>query len=364
MDEINFSIERISEDTVLKCDFSKSPLVPSIEDSAITMSKVIEKLAETGGITKIVFTQKREYEYDFQQTSLLNEIAMFYRKLSREKDKFSVTALTLDRCSNFANTWYIQLKDITSNLLLKDPLGAYVELKRIRRRERILMDKSLGDAAFCINHFVSKLDYLIGVLEETKIIVIAMPYLAGYNLDDRSVYRTLFSPTIKPDFMYTKLMSSYPKNGKEIDSFTIGETEVTIFKLTDSVQTIYHILPPEFKLSEEKYELLDTARNIMAEHKPKREDFVDPKRMREVFYNVGKDLLEELSNYRNIKLREKEIDELTRILVRYTVGFGLIEVLLLDEEIQDISINSPMGRNQIFIVHGKYDDCVTNIIPT
>jgi len=46
------------------------------------------------------------------------------------------------------------------------------------------------------------------------------------------------------------------------------------------------------------------------------------------------------------------------------VGFGLIEVLLQDEEIQDISINSPMGRMQIFIVHGKYDDCMTNIIPT
>ncbi|AJF61283.1 TPA: type II/IV secretion system ATPase subunit [Candidatus Woesearchaeota archaeon] len=364
MDDINFSVERLGEDTILKCDFAGSPLVPSLEDNDITMSKVMEKLAETSGITKVVFSQKREYEYDFQQTSMLNEIAMIYRKLSREKDRFSITSLTLDRCANYANIWYTQLKNITSNLLLRDPLGAYVELKRIRRRERILLDKSGEDAAVCIRHYLSILDYLIVMLDETKLVIIATPYLAGYSTDDRSVYRTLFSPTIKPDFMYTKLMSSYPKNSKEIDSFTIGETEITIFKIADSVQTLYHILPPEFKLSEEKYELLDTARNIMAEHKPKREDFVDPKRMREVFYNVGKDLIEELANYRRIKLREKEVDELTRILVRYTVGFGLIEVLLQDEEIQDISINSPMGRMQIFIVHGKYDDCMTNIIPT
>ena len=50
--------------------------------------------------------------------------------------------------------------------------------------------------------------------------------------------------------------------------------------------------------------------------------------------------------------------------MRYTIGFGLIEVLLQDERIQDISVNSPQGRLPIFIVHGDYGDCVTNIIPT
>ncbi|PIN81524.1 secretion system protein, partial [Candidatus Woesearchaeota archaeon CG10_big_fil_rev_8_21_14_0_10_30_7] len=48
----------------------------------------------------------------------------------------------------------------------------------------------------------------------------------------------------------------------------------------------------------------------------------------------------------------------------YTVGFGLIEVLLHDEKIQDITINSPMGRNPVFVVHSEFDACSTNIIPT
>ena len=78
---------------------------------------------------------------------------------------------------------------------------------------------------------------------------------------------------------------------------------------------------------------------------------------------MGRDLLEELSNYKKMKLREKELAELTNILVRYTVGFGLIEVLLQDEDMQDVSINSPLGNNPIYIVHGKFDDCVTNIVP-
>ncbi len=193
----------------------------------------------------------------------------------------------------------------------------------------------------------------------------AKPFLAGYKLGDREIYRKFFTPTIKPDFMFTKLMAMYPPDGEELDNYTLDDdTEVTIFRLPESVKTLYHMIPPEFKLEEEKYELLDIARRIMAEHKPRKSEFVDPQRMRQIFYNVGHDLIEELANYRNIKLRAREIDKLTEILVRYTVGFGLIEVLLQDEKIQDISINSPMGQIPMFIVHSDFDDCYTNIIPT
>src|SRR3989338_5170296 len=102
----------------------------------------------------------------------------------------------------------------------------------------------------------------------------------------------------------------------------------------------------------------------MAEHKPKRSEFVDPERMRQVFYNVGRDLIEDLINYKGINMSSNGIERLTKILVRYTVGFGLIEVLLQDEKVQDITLNSPMGEIPIFIVHQDFDNCKTNIIPT
>ena len=86
--------------------------------------------------------------------------------------------------------------------------------------------------------------------------------------------------------------------------------------------------------------------------------------MRQVFFNVGHDLIEELANNKGIKLRNREINELTNILIRYTVGFGLIEVLLADEKVQDVTINSPMGQIPMFIVHQDYGECMTNVIPT
>ena len=102
----------------------------------------------------------------------------------------------------------------------------------------------------------------------------------------------------------------------------------------------------------------------MAEHKPKKTEFVEPERMRQVFFNVGQDLIEELAGYRNLRLTTNEVDQLTGILVRYTVGFGLIEVLLQDEKIQDITINNQIGDVPMFVVHQDYGDCKTNIIPT
>ncbi|MBN2422393.1 type II/IV secretion system ATPase subunit [Candidatus Woesearchaeota archaeon] len=365
-DKIVFSVDREGEDNILRGDYSKSLQLPSIEDNPRCMAKTVEKLAQTHGITKIIFFQKREYEYDYEQTMMLNEIAKLFLYYSKDKTTFSYQALSFGRCRRFVDAWYNELQHIIFDLMIKDPFSAYVELKRLKRQEQILLEKSIDNLSnYCYNKFIGLLNQIIVQLEQTRFIIIAKPYLAGYEIGDRSVYRRIFKPMIKPDFMYTKLMSAYPKGGEEIANYTIAEdTEITVFKLQENVQIFYHMMPPEFKLSEEKYELLDVAKKIMAEHKPKKSEFVDPQRMREVFFNVGRDLIEELGSYRNMKLREKEIIELTAILVRYTVGFGLIEVLLQDEEIQDISINSPMGHIPIFIVHGKFDDCVTNIIPT
>jgi type IV secretory pathway ATPase VirB11/archaellum biosynthesis ATPase len=362
----SYDIIREGEETILMVDLEEYPRIPSLEDDPVCMSKTCDLLIEVGEVTKIVFVQKRNYEYDYYQTSLLLEISRLYQQLTKRRGLFSYTGLLSDRaCSRYINTWYANIQNIISNLLRSDPLGAYVELKRIAREERIKVQKSLDENFIrCEEKYIRTLNHLIGLLEKTKLISIAKPHLAGYKLGDREAYRKIFSATIRPDFMFTKLMATIPPEGEELAAYNVGDTEVIIFKLPDTVQYLYHITPPEFKLSEEKYEILDTARKIMAEHKPTKQEFVQPERMRGVFLKVGSDLIEELVSYRNLRMSDKDIEELTKILVRYTVGFGLIEVLLQDENVQDITINSPMGELPIFIVHQEFSDCKTNIIPT
>ncbi len=362
-----YDVLREGEETILLIDLEQYPHTPSLEDDPICMSRTVDILAQAGSVTKIVYMQKRNYEYDYSQTTMLAEMAKLYSQLSKRKDLFGYESLLSDpNCTRWAAKWYANVQNITADLLKRDPLGAYVELKRSIRDERIKIERAADEAyTKCAQKYILALQYLMGIMDKTKLIESSKAYLSGYKLGDRSVYRRIFTPDIRPDFMFTKLMASFPPDGEEIDNYEIdSSTHVTIFELPDNVQYLYHLTPPEFKLSEEKYEILDTARKIMAEHKPTRQEFIDPERMRQVFYNIGSDLIEELVNYRNLRLAPSEIDEMTKILVRYTVGFGLIEVLLQDEKVQDITINSPLGETPMFIVHQDYADCRTNIVPT
>ena len=361
----DYEVLREGTQIILNIDAEHLNYVPSIEDSAICMGDTIEKLAKIKSATRIVFTQKREFEYDFNQTQLLIEIATIYRKVIKQKDLFGIHVLSQFAGAKLANKWYGEIKHVIFNLLKTDPISAYVELKRMIRHENIkLMDIEDVKIVKSIKTYISKLKYLYELLENTKLIALVKDKLEGYVIGNRDLYRKLFSPTVKPDFMFTKLMANYPEKGEELANYTVGNTDIIIFKIPGSVKYLYHLTPPEFKLSEEKYEILDSARTIMAEHKPTRKEFVDPERMRQIFYNIGSDLIEELAEYKKIILKEGEVEELTNILIRYTIGFGLIEVLLEDEEIQDVSINSPLGEIPMYIVHGEHGDCTTNIIPT
>jgi len=362
-----FSYETVrqGEDNILRVNCENAMRVPSIEDDEIYMAKTAELLIENPGTTKIVFSQKRDYEYDYPQTVILAEIAHLYNELVKNKKLFAHESFSRYDEGGKKDLKYNEIRNTVFNLLKKDPISCYVSLKRIARKEHILNDKTINEKAIKAHkNYLQLLEYLERLLENTKLIAVLKPFIAGHRIGDRAIYRKVFAPTIKPDFMFTKLMASYPKGAVEKDSYKAGENEIIMFELEDNIQYLYHLTPPEFELDEDQYELLDLARNIMAEHKPEKQDFVDPERMREVFYNVGHDLIEELANYKNLKITSKDLDKLTKILIRYTVGFGLIEVLLEDPKIQDITINSPMGQIPIFIVHQDFGECRTNIIPT
>ncbi|MFA5142144.1 MAG: type II/IV secretion system ATPase subunit [Candidatus Woesearchaeota archaeon] len=361
-----YEVLKEGEESVLRIDYGSNINVPSLEDDPNCMSGAIDRLIETGSVSKIIFVQNRDYEYDYSQTQLLVEVAELYKKIVKERYlQLFHTMVTDPILGKALSQPFAKFEQVFYRMFKSDPAGAYIELRRLSRSERskisAIPDPKLQDF---LSRFLRLVDYIADALESTKLIQALKPYLAGAVPGDRNIYKQLFSATTKPDFMYTKLLAAYPPNGEEVDGYAVGENEITIFKFPDSVKNLYHIFPPEFKLSEEKYEILDLARNIMAEHKPAKEEFVNPERMREVFHKVGKDLVEELSNSRNYGFSQQDITEIVEILVRYTVGFGLIEVLLADDKVQDISVNSPMGKTPIFIVHQDFGDCYTNIYPT
>lgn len=365
----SYEVNEEGYETILSVDYEGIPKIPSIEDDELCMAKTCEALIANPGVTKVVFHQKHDYVYDYSQIKLLEELAELYKDLVKEQDILSyenITNLTADKPHSELSNKYTDLKNKVVNTLLKDPVGCYVELKRMLRQERVELKKEVNeDLQDSREQYIETVEIALSSLEETTIIEASEPYLAGHHVGDRDVYRKLFNPDVKPDFMFTQIMASYPTEAEQISSYTVDDDiDVAIFEPRDNVQYLYHVTPPEFKLSEDKYEILDGAREIMSEQRPEEQDFVDPERMRDVFNNIGKDLIRELADFKGIDITKSEVEELTQILIRYTVGFGLIEILLEDENVQDITVNSPTGQSPIFIVHNEYDYCKTNIHPT
>ncbi len=356
------------EDKILKIALERCPFPPSIEYSKVCMGKVIDLLLENSGVTTIILTQQRHYEYDTAQTALLVELASLYKAINHD-NRYSYSQLLVDpQHEQYIRGNYARFQRIISKKLKEDPLAAFIELKRLERHEKNILNNTINpDHANSQQRFVQIMVDAIQKIEQLKIIQLLMPHTHDYSLGNREIYQYTFHPTTHPDFMYTKLIREFPEgNFLESYQFTANNStcDVNIFGFNDNIKTLYHITPPEFRFTEEEYQLLDDAKRIMSEHKPTQEEFVNPERMREVFLNIGRDLLNDLLQHKNLQLSEQQVNQLAQALLRYTVGFGLIELLLADPKVQDVNINSPNGELPIFIVHQDYGDCYTNVYPT
>ncbi|MBU0457246.1 MAG: ATPase, T2SS/T4P/T4SS family [Nanoarchaeota archaeon] len=356
------------ENKILKIYCEKCTFPPSIEYSNLCMGKTVDVLLQVNGVTQITLSQQREYEYDYDQANLLVELTSVYKRLNKE-ERFTYSKVVVDPLhERYIRGSYAQFQRLISKLLKEDPLAAFVELKRLETREKIKLNNLINP-----RHLLSQQKYIammqeaIRIIEQIKLIKLLMPHTKGYKVGDRLIYENVFHPTTRPDFMYTKLITAFPE-GNLLESYDFSvdkdSCEVNIFSFDDDIKTMYHLTPSEFKFTEEEYELLDDAKRIMSEHKPTREEFVDPQRMREVFFNIGKDLISDIMQHKNINFDEDKIDLMAQALLRHTVGFGMIELLLSDPKVQDVNINSPNGELPIFIVHQDHGDCYTNIYPT
>ena len=350
---------------ILRIDYTGATSTPSLEDDPTCMARVFNILLKVGHVHKIVFLQKEEYVYDLPQVRLLNELVDVYIKLVEEENIFDFSKFINGECHRFWPAWQEFLRTTILQRLKEDPIGAYVTLRRRVREELLKQERPpVPQYAQCVISFGELLDHIIAVLRQTELIRLAEPHLAGYKIGDRELYRQFFKPSIRPFFMYTKLVTTFPTGAEELETYKIAEdTDVLILKVPNDIRPLYQIIPPEFKLTEEKYDLLSAAREAMAEHRPTRAEYIDPARTREIFFSVEKDLLADLARAKGLKLTYKELEQLAKILLRYTIGFGLVEILLSDPKIQDIVVNAPIGANPISIIHADYAECRTNITP-
>ncbi|MEF8880585.1 MAG: type II/IV secretion system ATPase subunit [Candidatus Nanohaloarchaea archaeon] len=335
----------------------------SIEDYPEVMSRVINILQEVPNASSIILSESRDYEYSEDQVRLLKEIAQTVQDISNQG---LLSQSPSDKCQQLYSDELPEVQETVFSTLKQDPVGAYVQLKRKIRHLEQEMDEGYPQQSRCRKYFIQDvMNPIMDMLEDTEIIDQASEYITGHHVGDREVYREFFHPLVRPNFMLTKYMSLPPERGQEIDRYdSRNDVEVSVYMVPNRTRPIYHVDPPEFNLPEEKYNLLDAARRFMASHEPDSGEFAEPDRMRDVFENIGRDMLRDIANQMNLDLSRQEIETLGQILNRYTSGLGVLELLLADPKVQDVYINSPIGSSPIYIAHEEYGECETNLIPT
>ena len=178
----SYDFVKEGDDTVLRMNCEECAFFPSIEENPIVTEMVLRALAKEGSATKIVLIQKRNYEYDYEQTIMLVEVAKIFRQIDKQRAEYE-NAEPLD-ARRITSSRYALFLNIMGRLLLRDPIGAYVELKRIARDEQKLIEDGVvasGELALLRNYY-GLLNDAIASFEKSVLVKKAKQFIAGFKL--------------------------------------------------------------------------------------------------------------------------------------------------------------------------------------
>jgi hypothetical protein len=272
----SYEVVREEDSQVLYVNFLGASFVPSIADDADVMARAVDLLIETPNVSRIVFVQQRNYSYNPAQTFMLQEIANLYVYLTKQEKILSTSKLSILNSPNLSQ----RHNDVNYLLMLlkRDVVLCYAELNRFLREEKLNFDKVNEELKNDNLGYIRLLERFNSLLEELKIIKESGKYLENYNWK-RDIYFSFFRADIIPNFTFTRLASSLPEDSEIMQQYEIGndydKSIVTILKRKEDAKYLYHLMPPEYSLNEDKQTLLNLARNVLIEHQPKAEEFTD-----------------------------------------------------------------------------------------
>ncbi|MEK6897887.1 MAG: hypothetical protein AABX28_00850, partial [Nanoarchaeota archaeon] len=249
----SYSVEREGGEDVLYVNYLGVGYVPNLADSPETMGRTVDLLIENPNVSRIVFVQQKNYNYDINEAMMLLELAHLYVYLLKQEKVLSRDKLVTSNFSLFTKRY----NEVFSFLFLlkQDPIASYNELRKMIIEANISLEKM--DAGFKLDQrsYISFLEKILKLLERTKLIQSLMPYIQGYQKGDREIYQRIFRPDVIPNFTFTRLILDIPENAEIISQYKIAsesfeESVVTILRKRSETKFIYHLTPPENSLSE------------------------------------------------------------------------------------------------------------------
>ncbi|MDP2629051.1 MAG: hypothetical protein Q8P15_04115, partial [Nanoarchaeota archaeon] len=216
----SYEVQREGGEDVIYVNYLGIPYVPSISESPEVMERTVDVLIENPNISRIVFVQQKNYNYDFQETSYLLEIAQLYVYLLKQERILSRDKLITNH-EEFFNQRYNDVLSFIS-FLKRDPIAAYFDLRRMIIEATIFIEKIGMNYRVDQKNYVLLLEKIFNLLEKTKIIQAALPHVQDYRIGDREIYHKLFKPDVIPNFTFTRLVLDLPENAEIISQYKIA----------------------------------------------------------------------------------------------------------------------------------------------
>ncbi len=333
----------------------------SIADYPQRMAEVIDYLGKTDA-DRVVLAEVYERVYDEDQTHMLKQIAEIAQKF-RVKGVWSPQYLGGDACGKYLPARHDIVVNVASDLLHTDPIRAYMKCIEAIAREKQAAQQMPAAQQECTQTYITTLEYIRANLEATELIQRLKSYIRKLKKlpPGRGFYHTLLEAQLKPSFIGSRLLFKLPEQIELIDQYDVKGTTVTIYKHPEKIEYLYHINPPEYSLSPEHYFILSKTKEIVSEYHPEGLEFTELATSKEYFMRVYETTIADIARQNNIEITQKEIKGLARIVARYTIGFGMMGLLLSDERLTDVYMDAPLGLKPVYVVHGDYGPCQTNV---
>src|SRR4030042_5090265 len=92
----SYEVKREGGEDVLYINYMGANYVPSLSEYPEVMERTIDALIENPNVSRIVFVQQKNYNYDFKETSMLLEIALVYVSFLKQEAILSQSRLVLN----------------------------------------------------------------------------------------------------------------------------------------------------------------------------------------------------------------------------------------------------------------------------
>jgi type IV secretory pathway ATPase VirB11/archaellum biosynthesis ATPase/intein/homing endonuclease len=342
-------------------DCRGSPYGPSIIEYPQRMAEVIDLLGKTDA-DMVVLSEVYERVYDEDQTKMLKQIAAAAQNF-RIKGVWSPAFLGGDACDPFLAARHDIVVNIASDLIRTDPIKAYITCLDVLKKERDGLPNLPQQFRECTQAYINTLEFVRATLEATDLILKLKDYIRKLRKlpPARGFYHTVFEAQLKPSFIGSRLMFKLPEQIELLDQYQVAGSTVTIYKHPEKIEYLYHLNPPEYQLSPEHYFLMTKTREIVSEYHPEGLEFTELASSKDYFKKIYETTIADLARQNNIEVTPVDVKALSEIVARYTIGFGIMGLLLSDERLTDVYIDAPLGLKPVYVVHSDYGPCQTNV---